>query len=242
LTCNPCGTVFELSPQPVGQLWTLSYPYSFGSYLGDGLNPAWDLLALNGTLYGDTQFGGTSSQGTVFEVRNGNGAWVQTIIHNFTINEGGAPQGQFIADPAGNLYGTTYIDGKASCTLGCGTVFELSPPAVPGGPWKETTLYTFTGGADGGRPQTGLARDTAGNLYGTNTTGGTGNGVVFELVAPTTAGGSWKEVTLHQFAGKPTDGSSPLGKLLLVGGTKLFGTTSRGGKNDIGTIFTVTLP
>ena len=67
-TCNPCGTVFELSPQPVGQLWTVSYPHSFGSYLGDGLNPAWDLLALNGTLYGTTQFGGTSSQGTVFEV------------------------------------------------------------------------------------------------------------------------------------------------------------------------------
>ncbi len=240
-TCNPCGSVFELSPQPVGQFWTISYPHSFGSYLGDGLMPAWNLLSRNGIFYGTTLVGGTSSQGTVFQLRKVNGTWVQTVIHNFQISEGGAPQGELIADPAGNLYGTTYIDGKASCTLGCGTIFELSPPTTSDGTWKETTLYTFTGGTDGDQPQAGLVRDTAGNLYGTTANGGSGDGAVFELVAPSAVGATWKKVTLHQFTGKPTDGSAPLGQLLLIG-TKLFGTTSSGGKNGDGTVFTLTLP
>jgi hypothetical protein len=34
------------------------------------------------------------------------------------------------------------------------------------------TLYTFTGGADGGNPKPTLSVDPAGNLYGTTTTGG----------------------------------------------------------------------
>ena len=31
----------------------------------------------------------------------------------------------------------------------------------------ETVLYTFTGGNDGGYPNAGVIRDSAGNLYGT---------------------------------------------------------------------------
>jgi len=240
--CYGCGTIFELSPQSPGQFWSESTLYNFGSYLGDGLIPSPNLLVVDGTFYGTTQFGGTSSQGTVFRLAQQNGVWTETVLHNFRINEGGAPVGTLIADPSGNLYGTTFIDDNDHCQLGCGSVFELSSPAVEGSPWQETTLYKFTGGADGGRPQGGLVRDSNGNLYGTTTLGGSGNGVVFELVAPTTSGGLWKEVTLHQFAGAPTDGSAPLGSLLLIGGTKLFGTTSLGGTNNGGTVFSVVIP
>jgi uncharacterized repeat protein (TIGR03803 family) len=240
--CYGCGTVFELSPQAPGQLWSESTLYNFGSYLGDGLVPSPNLLVLDGAFYGTTQFGGTSSQGTVFKLAKQNGVWTETVLHNFRINEGGAPVGTLIADPSGNLYGTTFIDDNNHCQLGCGSVFELSPPAVVDGPWQETTLYSFTGGADGSRPQGGLVRDDNGNLYGTTTLGGTGNGVVFKLVAPTTGGGDWKAVTLHQFTGAPTDGSAPLGSLLLIGGTKLFGTTSLGGTDNEGTLFSVVIP
>jgi uncharacterized repeat protein (TIGR03803 family) len=51
---------------------------------------------------------------------------------------------------------------------------------------KETVLYNFSGGADGAFPYGGLIRDSAGNLYGTTTSGGSapsfnGCGVVFKL-------------------------------------------------------------
>jgi uncharacterized repeat protein (TIGR03803 family) len=48
---------------------------------------------------------------------------------------------------------------------------------------NETVLYSFTGGADGGYPLwVVLARDSAGNLYGTTGGGGASNaGVVFKV-------------------------------------------------------------
>ena len=50
-----------------------------------------------------------------------------------------------ISDKAGNLYGTTTSGGKYNS----GTVFEL---ALSSGSWKESVLYNFTGGNDGGFP------------------------------------------------------------------------------------------
>ena len=54
-------------------------------------------------------------------------------------------------DSSGNLFGTTNHGGNTSlCDFsGCGTIFELSPPAVEGDPWVQTTLYEFTGHGDG---------------------------------------------------------------------------------------------
>ena len=48
--------------------------------------------------------------------------------------------------------------------------------------YKESTLYSFTGGADGADPEGTLIWDTDGNLYGTTPGGGaSGAGVVFKL-------------------------------------------------------------
>jgi uncharacterized repeat protein (TIGR03803 family) len=82
-----------------------------------------------------------------------------------------------ILDAAGNVYGTTFMGGKG----GAGTVYELSPAA--GGLWTETILHDFrTTVSDGNFPETSLVMDSHGNLYGTTTTGGTGNeGTVFEV-------------------------------------------------------------
>jgi uncharacterized repeat protein (TIGR03803 family) len=68
-------------------------------------------------------------------------------------------------DTAGNLYGTTYGDG----VHGFGSVFKLSPS---NGGWTYTSLHDFTGGADGGYPVSDVVMDSAGNLYGTATVGG----------------------------------------------------------------------
>jgi hypothetical protein len=66
------------------------------------------------------------------------GATSYTVLYSFGAHggDGAFPEGPLIFDSKGNLYGTT-LEGEAGCplskTLGCGAVFELSPPAIPGG-------------------------------------------------------------------------------------------------------------
>jgi hypothetical protein len=64
---------------------------------------------------------------------------------------------------------------------GYGTIFELNPPKT-GTTWKETVLYSFTLGSDGGNPSAGiLLKGTT--AYGTTDNGGSSSGgTVFELV------------------------------------------------------------
>jgi uncharacterized repeat protein (TIGR03803 family) len=77
--------------------------------------------------------------------------------------DGGGP-GALLLDEAGILYGTT-SDGGAFGRHG--TVFELDKAG------KHTVLYSFKGGSDGDTPNASrLARDAAGNLYGTTQNGG----------------------------------------------------------------------
>jgi uncharacterized repeat protein (TIGR03803 family) len=47
---------------------------------------------------------------------------------------------------------------------------------------KYSVLYRFSGGTDGGLPNSTLTEDASGNLYGATDTGGNGNnGVIFEI-------------------------------------------------------------
>src|SRR5579864_2612137 len=146
-----------------------------GAYPQAGL-----LLDAAGDLYGTTFTGGNPNYcqpygcGVAFQLSAAHGSWQETVIRDFPNSAGGSFAG-LISDSAGNLYGVT-LDGGGStaCTnngsVGCGTVFELSPATT--GQWTRTVLHAFTGGADGGLPLGGLAFDTAGNLYGTTTSGG----------------------------------------------------------------------
>jgi len=107
--------------------------------------------------------------------------------------DGEAPQG-LVAGPNGALYGTTAYGGDS----GYGTVFQLEPPAAPGGAWTETVLYRFTNqNSDGANPFASLAVGAHGALYGMTEGGGSnGSGTVFELQPPAAAGGTWAETLL----------------------------------------------
>lgn len=86
---------------------------------------------------------------------------------------------------------------------------------------KEALLYSFKGGSDGELPGWGLIRDSAGNLYGTTSYGGTlGAGTIYKLSK------SGKTV-LYNFPGGQR-GASPAG-LLRDGPSYLYGTTGAGG-------------
>lgn len=154
---------------------------------------------------------------------------VFSVLHVFTGPDGYYP-GALAIDPTGNLYGVTSSGGAQNA----GTIFKLTPSG------QFTTIYAFTGAADGNQPN-GLILDSAGNLYGTTYSGGIvtsqcfnfGCGVVFQL-SPTAAG-TWKETVLHRFTGP--DGDNPQGQLLLdPAKPALYGTTSRGGDFSCSTI------
>ena len=160
---------------------------------------------------------------------SGSTTWTETTLFEFVLTNGGAPNGSLIFDGAGNLYGTTLIGG----TSGCGTAFELSPPASGNGPWAETILYDFLTNGDGNSPLAELTFDAAGNLYGTDWMGGQYNrGTVFQLTPASSPGGSWSETTLDTFSGGG-NGSEPTGGLIFGLGGSLYGTTSQGGSGQV---------
>jgi uncharacterized repeat protein (TIGR03803 family) len=216
-----CGLVFELDS--TGKETVL---HSFSG--PDGAYPEAGLLRDSvGNLYGTTSEGG-SGHGLVFKLDPTTGK--ETVLYAFTGGaDGGVPAGDLIQDSAGNLYGTTPGGGDFSinpCTIdGCGVVFKLDPTTG-----RETVLYTFTGGEDGGVPAGDLIQDSAGNLYGITEAGGDptfffaeGCGVVFKL-DPTTG----KETVLYTFTGG-ADGGKPSNKLFLDDAGILYGATARGG-------------
>jgi hypothetical protein len=72
------------------------------------------------------------------------------------------------------------------CTCDCGTVFELA--RNPKGEWTERILHNFAGyTSDGANPSASLTLDSAGNIYGTTSFGGSGGfvspgqGTAFEI-------------------------------------------------------------
>ena len=172
------GTIYEMTPS--GDSWTYTVLYNFTGH-SDGSRPDGNLLEdADGNLYGTTAIGGDGGGGTVFELSPSGGGWSFNVIHSFTGSEG--PIAGLTADAGGNLYGTTYSDGA----FGFGNVFKLTKS---NGAWSYTSLYDFTGAADGGYSYSTVSIDAAGNLYGTAAYGGSttglchrgGCGVVWEI-------------------------------------------------------------
>ena len=240
---------------------TVPYTFSGGA---DGAAPSAGLIFdSKGNLYGTAVNGGNTSGtncpgedpptgcGVVFELSppsGGSGPWTQTVLYTFTGGSDGAyPQASLVLDSKGNLYGTASNGGKTSGSIcsglgGCGVVFELSPPSGGTGPWTESTIYTFTGGADGAIPYASLIFDSEGNLYSTTLGGGeSGDGTVFELTPPGSGSGPWTETALYGFTGLP-DGANPQGNVIFDSAGNLYGTTNGGGATGHGSVFELSPP
>ena len=167
------GVVYKLDP--AGNYTVLQY-FDYGP---DGGYPLGGVtLDSAGNLYATTWSGGPPSgdyPGVVYKVDSSGNF---SVVYTFTgFSDGGGSRSNVVLDSSGNLYGTTQYGGIGGCPyFGCGVVFEVNPSG------QQTVLYSFSGGADGSEPGTGLIRDASGNFYGTTSYGGVaGSGVVYKL-------------------------------------------------------------
>jgi uncharacterized repeat protein (TIGR03803 family) len=236
------GTVHSLTPpSEPGGAWTESVLYRFKD-LPDASTPSGDLaIDADGNLYGNALLGGANNLGAVFKLSPPavpGGRWTESVIHSFNGDDGTLPVGPLLVDPNGVIYGTTNGGG----TQTGGTVFTLTPPAVPGDLWTHAAIYNFSGTNDGGGPENGVILSQDGRLFGTTSFGGDGipnsGGVVFALAPPPQPGGAWTETVLHSFGGP--DGFRP-SRVVLRNGA-LYGATAQGGAFGEGTAFVLTIP
>ncbi len=94
---------------------------------------------------------------------------------------------------------------------------------------RTEVLYSFTDGDDGEYPDSDVAVDAEGNLYGTSIIGGQfGGGIVWQL---SPAGGSWSLNVLYSFTGGP-DGAEPYKGVTLDAEGNLYGTAVTGGSGS----------
>ncbi|MBD5654155.1 MAG: hypothetical protein IAI50_03115, partial [Candidatus Eremiobacteraeota bacterium] len=263
---NGCGVVYKLAPS--GSSYTESVLYAFSGGTDGALPLFGSLIADNsGSLYGTTQYGGTSTNcrgpqqptgcGVVFKLTPSGTSYTESVLYSFKSGKDGAyPLSGLIANNKGVLFGTTSQGGNGSAsncpagggTGGCGTIFKLTPS---GKTYKESLVHTFEGGVDGAYPDDALIADSKGALYTTTELGGGGgcsvNGVLGcgSVVKLTPGANGFQESIIHSFGNSP-DGAFPYDTLALDATTgALYGTTINGGANTCsgytcGTIFRLT--
>lgn len=214
------------------------------------------LLGSDGLLYGTTTLGGVAvtayTTGTVFRLKTDGTAF--TILHNFepssatnqdgnTVNLDGAyPATPLIEGTDGYLYGVT----KAGGLNGTGVIFKISRDGTAFkvlhafGPVTSEKSSGITANVNGAAPIGILVQWSDGYIYGTASAGGVaGRGTIFRIATDGTG-----FAVLHEFpavsSGSPAsnaEGATPLAGLTDGGDGRLYGVTSLGGTNGIGTIF-----
>ena len=250
---NGHGTAYELIFDPAQQTYSFKLIYRFcqktlGNLCLDGLQPASNLIMdVNGNLYGTTTQGGKNNQGIIFElVHHNQHNYALKVLHAFcnrvNCKDGADPaagltyQGEeagALYDGSASLYGTTLHGGTAN---NAGVAYRFTPG---GGPAYQVirNFCWVQNSCSGGAFPLGLTIDANGLLYGIAEEGGRhGQGVLFRL---SPHGNRYSETILYAFCRRAgcTDGREPSGPVSIDAAGNIFGTTTRGGKNDSGVVF-----
>jgi uncharacterized repeat protein (TIGR03803 family) len=208
------GTIFRITAG--GTLNTL-YNFTGGNDGGSPIAPP--IQGNDGNFYGTTTSGGSANDGSVYVIT---AAGTFTTLHSFDGTDGQIPMAPLMQAMDGNFYGTTFSGGSN----GSGTIFKVSSSGA------FNVLFNF--GQVPGYPVGPLIQGSDGNFYGT-TEGASSNssgGVVFQITP------SGALTVLHTFTGG-SDGSNPVGGLVLATDGNFYGTNDLGGANGWGVLFRV---
>ncbi len=212
------GVLFEYDP--VNAIYINKFDFDGTS---NGASPSGNLLqAINGKLYGMTQFGGANNWGVLFEFDPTTSTYTKIFDFN-GVSNGASPKGSLIQANNGNLYGVTQLGGLNNK----GVLFEFNPA---------TSTYIkkldFDGVNYGDKPNDNLIQASNSNLYGTTQFGGVNNiGVLFEYNITTSTYTKKLDFNIANNGGEPTGG------LTQAGNGKLYGLTKKNTLDSLGVLF-----
>lgn len=205
------GAIFKLNEDKLG----VTFVHFFSQH--DGTYPKGTLIEYNGAVWGTTPSGGQNNYGTLFRIGLDGNDFQK--VHDFD-NSNGREPGSNLVVYDNKLFGMTTEGGD-----GGGVIFTLD----------ETEDFDVIYNFDEGYPYGGLI-EVNGRLWGLNSYGpNNGYGELFSL----NPDGSDYQV-YHDFEYSSTDGGESYGDLVVYDG-RLWGMTSQGGANDVGTIFSILL-
>ena len=201
--------------------------HSFTGGATDGSYPYSNSLIVSGSnVYGLAYDGGTAGGGVIFSMKNDGTSFA--VLHSFTGSIFGGesyPYGNDFTAVGSTLYGTTEEGG----TNNDGVVFSVNTDGT-----NLQILHSFTD-TDGGIPTGNLIYSNS-TLYGMAYEGGANNqGDIFSINTDGTG-----FTVIHSFDGGVNDGSIPYyGAGLTLSNGKLYGTTSEGGGDNDGVVFSI---
>lgn len=177
----------------------------------------------NGYLYGVTCYGGINDYGVVYRIKPDGTDY--SILHQFTKIEGTHPRCKLLFASNGLLYGTTT---KGGLKEEHGSIFTIAPD---GSNFKKLIdMDVSSGNFDYNES---LIEGLDGLLYGCAGRGGKyGIGTIFKMGKD---GSGFTKIYDFTVSG----GGVPEAGLLQLSDGTLYGTTGRGGNNEIGTIFKI---
>ena len=214
------GSVFKVTPAGTE---VVLYSFTGGA---DGNVPVAGLVLdkRTGNMYGTTLYGGTSGNGTVFQLTP---SGTETVLYSFAGGADGFNPYSRLVRAGTTLYGTTNNGGQ----FGYGTVFKVTAAG------KETVLHSFNSAfpvLDGAYPYAGLVLKN-GILYGTTRYGGPSNlGTVFSITK------TGVETVLYSFKGGTTDGEYTFAGVAFDTSGNIYGTNYSGGIDNAGAVYKLT--
>jgi len=216
------GAVFSLRPPATACQtaicgWTETVIASLGINGCDGAIIGYGNVAFDpfGSPYETSIFAGDNGVGTIFNASGGYCHFEQSF--NWSTSGGNTQAG--VTFVGYDSYGVTTYGGPYSN----GTVYVYAG--------RFYVLHAFENQDDGAQPFANLISDSAGNLYGTTQSGGSGGGgTVFEV----TPSGNFS--VLYSITG----GGNSRGPLVFDPAGNLYGTLCYGGPQGLGSVFKLT--